>query len=95
MELVQTPLGPLNVFATMDTLEMDAIVQVQYNYYHYGKSPEFFCEIVGLQRLHIQTNGPIHTRLIMTINTLTADFVVCLFVYFAKKSKRVEKKERS
>ena len=28
MELVQTPLGPLNVFATMDTLETDAIVQV-------------------------------------------------------------------
>ena len=28
MELVQTPLGPLHVFATMDTLETDAIVQV-------------------------------------------------------------------
>ena len=41
-----------------------------------------------------QTNGQIHTRVIMTINTLIADFVVCLFVYFADKSKRVEKKER-
>ena len=41
-----------------------------------------------------QTNGQIHTRVIMTINTLIADFVVCLFVYFANKSKRVEKKER-
>ena len=28
MEHVQTPLDPLNVFATMDTLETDAIVQV-------------------------------------------------------------------
>ena len=28
MELVQTPLDPLNVFVTMDTLETDAIVQV-------------------------------------------------------------------
>ena len=28
MELVQTPLGPLNVFATMDTLETDVIVKV-------------------------------------------------------------------
>ena len=27
-----------------------------------------------------QTNGQIHTRVIMTINTLIADFVVCLFV---------------
>ena len=41
-----------------------------------------------------QTNGQIHTRVIMTINTLIADFVVCLFVYFADKSKRVENKER-
>ena len=32
MELVQTPLGPLNVFATMDILEMDAIVRVEYNF---------------------------------------------------------------
>ena len=30
MELVQTPLDPLNVFATMDTLETDATVQVEY-----------------------------------------------------------------
>ena len=29
----------------------------------------------------------------MIINTLTADFVVRLFVYFANKSKRVEKKD--
>ena len=41
-----------------------------------------------------QTNGQIQTRVIMTRNTLFADFVVCLFVYFRKKSKRVEKKER-
>ena len=41
-----------------------------------------------------QTNGQIHTRVIMTINILIADVVVCLFVYFANKSKRVEKKER-
>ena len=41
-----------------------------------------------------QTNGQIHTRVIMTINISIADFFVCLFVYFANKSKRVEKKER-
>ena len=41
-----------------------------------------------------QTNGQIHTRVIMTRNTLIADFVVCLFVYFGNKSKRVGKKER-
>ena len=29
----------------------------------------------------------------MIINTLIADFVVCLFVCFANKSKRVEKKD--
>ena len=29
----------------------------------------------------------------MIINTLITDFVVCLFVYFANKSKRVEKKD--
>ena len=98
MELVQTPLGPLNVFATVNTLETDAIVQVECNLkllLPLWQKSRIFCKIVGLQRLHKQTNGQIHTRVIMKINTLIADIVVCLFVYFANKSKRVEKKERS
>ena len=55
---------------------------------------------MGLQRLkrlretNKQTNRQIHTRVIMTRNSLIADFVVCLFVYFGNKSKRVGKKER-
>ena len=86
MELVQTPLGPLNVFATVDTLETDAIVQVEYNLkllLPLWQKSRIFCKIVVLQRLHKQTNGQIHTRVIMKINTLIADIVVCLFVYFA------------
>ena len=82
MELVQTPLGPLNVFATVDTLETDAIVQVEYNLkllLPLWQKSRIFCKIVVLQRLHKQTNGQIHTRVIMKINTLIADIVVCLF----------------
>ena len=46
-------------------------------------------KIAKVERIK-QTNGQIHTRVIMTINIV----VICLFVYFANKSKRVEKKER-
>ena len=53
-----------------------------------------FLQNSGLAKV-AQTNNQIHTRVIMKINTLIADIVVCLFVYFANKSKRVEKKERS
>ena len=89
MELVQTPLDPLNVFATMDTLETDAIVQVEYNFkllLPLWQKSRIFCKIVGLQRSqrlkerNKQTNGQIHTRVIMTRNTIFADFVVCLFI---------------
>ena len=52
-----------------------------------------FAKVAKVER-NKQTNGQIHTRVIMTRNTLIADFVVCLFVYFGKKSKLVEKKER-
>ena len=54
MELVQTPLDRLNAFATMDTLETDAIVQVEYNFkllLPLWQKSRTFCEIVGLQRL--------------------------------------------
>ena len=52
-----------------------------------------FAKVAKAER-NKQTNGQIHTRVIMTRNTLFADFVVCLFFYFGKKSNRVEKKER-
>ena len=42
-----------------------------------------------------QTNGQIHTRVIMTINTLIADFVVCLFTLLTNQSVLKRKKERS
>ena len=51
-----------------------------------------FAKVAKVER-NKQTNGQIHTRVIMTRNTLIADFVVCLFVYFGNKSKRVGKKE--
>ena len=41
-----------------------------------------------------QTNGQIHTRVIMTINTLIADFVVCLFTLLTNQSVFKRKKER-
>ena len=93
MELVQTPLDPLNVFATMDTLETDATVQVEYNFkllLPLWQKSRIFCEIVGLQRLQRlrgtkRTNGQIHTRVSMTIITLIADFVVfCLFTLLTR-----------
>ena len=52
-----------------------------------------FAKVAKVER-HKQTNGQIHTRVIMTRNTLIDDFVVCLFVYIGNKSKRVGKKER-
>ena len=52
-----------------------------------------FAKVAKVER-NKQTNGQIHTPVIMTRNTLIADFVVCLFVYFGNKSKRVGKKER-
>ena len=51
-----------------------------------------FAKVKKVER-NKQTNGQIHTRVILTRNTLIADFVVCLFVYFGNKSKRVGKKE--
>ena len=88
MELVQTPLDPLNVFATMDTLETDAIVRVEYNFKLllplWQKVQNFlqnsgFAKVAKVGR-NKQTNRQIHTRVIM-------------FVYFGNKSKRVGKKE--
>ena len=38
-----------------------------------------FAKVAKVKR-NKQTNGEIHTRVIMTRNTLIADFVVCLFV---------------
>ena len=52
-----------------------------------------FAKVKKVER-NKQTNRQIHTRVIMTRNSLIADFVVCLFVYFGNKSKRVGKKER-
>ena len=101
MELVQTPLDPLNVFATMDTLETDATVQVEYNFkllLPLWQKSRTFCKIVGLQRLRgtKRTNGQIHTRVSMTITTLIADFVVfCLFTLLTNQSVLKRKKERS
>ena len=51
-----------------------------------------FAKVAKVER-NKQTNGQIHTRVIMARNTLIADFVVCLFFYFDNKSKRVEKKD--
>ena len=80
MELVQTPLDPLNVFATMDTLETDAIVRVEYNFKLllplWQKVQNFlqnsgFAKVAKVER-NKQTNRQIHTRVIM-------------FVYFGNK----------
>ena len=38
-----------------------------------------FAKVAKVER-NKQTNGQIHTPVIMTRNTLIADFVVCLFV---------------
>ena len=57
-----------------------------------------FAKVVKVER-NKQTNGQIHTRVIMTINTLIADFVVCLFVclftLLTNQSVLKRKKERS
>ena len=53
-----------------------------------------FAKVAKVER-NKQTNGQIHTRVIMTRNTLIADFFFFfLFVYFANKSKRVEKTKK-
>ena len=54
-----------------------------------------FLQNSGFAKVAQTNKRKIHTRVIMKINTLIADIVVCLFVYFANKSKCVEKKERS
>ena len=55
-----------------------------------------FAKVAKVER-NKQTNGKIHTRVIMTRNTLTAEFVACLFVYLrlTNQSALKRKKERS
>ena len=54
-----------------------------------------FAKVAKVER-NKQTNGQIHTRVIMTITTLIADFVVfCLFTLLTNQSVLKRKKERS
>ena len=53
-----------------------------------------FAKVAKVER-NKQTNGQIHTRVIMTRNTLIADFVVCLFTLVTNQSVLERKKERS
>ena len=54
-----------------------------------------FTKVAKVER-NKQTNGQIHTRVIMTITTLIADFVVfCLFTLLTNQSVLKKKKEGS
>ena len=54
-----------------------------------------FAKVAKVER-NKQTNGQIHTRVIMTITTLIADFVVfCLFTSLTNQSVLKRKKQRS